>query len=293
MKALITGAGGFVGGHLRAYLEGAGDEVLGVDLEVDVTEPSAVAEVLQRFEPDAVYHLAALAHVGESWNDPERYLAVNAGGTESVLRAVHQAQPTARVLVVSSSEVYGAVTPTELPVAETAQRAPVSPYAISKVAAENAVAEAVTFDGVDALIARPFNHIGPGQARSFAVAAFAHRIVDAVAAGGASLVVGDLSTRRDFTDVRDVVAAYRALVVGGVAGEAYNVCSGHDVAMAEVVAELLEIAGAALHLEVDPALLRPAEIPVLRGDATKIHEATGWAPRIALAQSLADVLASV
>ncbi len=293
MKALITGAGGFVGAHLRAHLEVEGDEVLGVDLEVDVTDEGAVRRVLEAFEPEAIYHLAALAHVGESWKDPDRYLAVNAGGTSSVLAAVGAVVPEARVLLISSSEVYGTVIPAQLPVTETCELAPVSPYAVSKVAAEEAVREAVELHRLNAVVARPFNHIGPGQARSFAVSAFAHRIVEATRSGGTSLVVGDLSARRDFTDVRDVVRAYRSLVIAGVTGEAYNVCSGHDVAMAEVVEALLGLVGASLRLEVDPELLRPIEIPVLCGDLSKIHAATGWAPAITLTQSLTDVLAAV
>jgi GDP-4-dehydro-6-deoxy-D-mannose reductase len=292
MRALITGAGGFVGHHLRRTLEAAGDEVLGVDLEVDVTEVDAVAKVLAHFEPDAIYHLAALAHVGDSWREPERYLAVNAGGTEAVLEAVGRTVPEARVLVVSSSEVYGAVQPEDLPLREAAPLAPVSPYATSKVAAEEA-ARAAAERGLSVVIARPFNHIGPGQAPSFAVSAFASRIIEARRQGSDTLVVGDLSARRDFTDVRDVVMAYRSLVVAGQSGEAYNVCSGRDISMEQVVADLLSLAHIQLRLDVDPSLFRPIEIPVLRGDASKIHGATGWAPVISLERSLADVLQSI
>jgi GDP-4-dehydro-6-deoxy-D-mannose reductase len=291
MRALITGAGGFVGGHLARHLEAAGDEVVRCDLEVDVTDLDQVRRVLEDTSPSAVYHLAALAHVGDSWKDPERYLAVNAGGTATVLDAVAEVVPAARVLVVSSSEVYGLVTPEQLPLAEDAPLQPVSPYATSKVAAEEAAWQAAS-SGIEVVVARPFNHIGPGQALSFAVAAFAQRIAEAVAEGAGSLVVGDLSARRDFTDVRDVVAAYRLLVLEGRAGEAYNVCSGHDVSMAEVIDRLLELAGVELRLEVDPALLRPVEIPVLRGDASKLRAATAWVPAIALVDSLADVLAA-
>jgi GDP-4-dehydro-6-deoxy-D-mannose reductase len=292
MKAFITGAGGFVGHHLRRKLEAEGDEVLGVDLEVDVTDVEAVTQALAAFRPDAIYHLAALAHVGDSWRDPERYLAVNAGGTEAVLEAVGRTVPQARVLLVSSSEVYGAVQPEDLPLTEEAPLAPVSPYAASKVAAEHAARSAAA-GGLWSVIARPFNHIGPGQSPTFAVSAFASRIIEAKRQGSDTLVVGDLSARRDFTDVRDVVAAYRALVVAGQTGEAYNVCSGIDISMDEVVEHLLRHAGIKLRLEVDPTLLRPIEIPLLRGDASKIHGVTGWAPAISLEQSLTDVLASL
>ena len=139
---------------------------------------------------------------------------------------------------------------------------------------------------------RPFNHIGPGQSPNFFVPALAKRIVDARRSGARSLPVGTLTTRRDFTDVRDVVAAYRLLVERGVPGEVYNVCSGRDVAMSEVATELLELAGADLTLETDPALVRPVDVPVLRGSAERLREATGWEPHIPLATTLADVLTS-
>jgi GDP-4-dehydro-6-deoxy-D-mannose reductase len=142
------------------------------------------------------------------------------------------------------------------------------------------------------VVVRPFNHIGPGQSPNFFVPALAKRIVDARRSGAQALRVGTLTTRRDFTDVRDVVAAYRLLMEQGVLGEVYNVCSGRDVAMSEVAARLLELAGADLALETDPELVRPVDVPVLRGDAGKLRDATGWEPVIPLATTLADVLAS-
>jgi GDP-4-dehydro-6-deoxy-D-mannose reductase len=139
---------------------------------------------------------------------------------------------------------------------------------------------------------RPFNHIGPGQSPNFAVPALAKRIVEARNAGLHSLRVGTLTTRRDFTDVRDVVVAYRLLIEHGVPGTVYNVCSGEDVAISEVAAKLLALAGTDLELVIDPDLVRPVDVPVLRGDASRLHAATGWAPKIPIATTLADVLAS-
>ena len=137
---------------------------------------------------------------------------------------------------------------------------------------------------------RPFNHIGPGQAPSFAVAALAKRIVEAERSGAGSIAVGNLSARRDFTDVRDVVRAYRLLVEFGTPGEVYNVCSGRDVSIEEVAQSLLGLAGSALELETDPSLVRAVEVPVLRGDLAKLQDATGWKPEISLEQTLADVM---
>ena len=200
--------------------------------------------------------------------------------------------PDATVLTISSAEVYGIVTPDELPLSETSQVRPASPYAASKAAAEQVALQAARGFGQRVLVARPFNHVGPGQAPAFAVPALAKRIVDAQAAGATTLTVGTLTTRRDFTDVRDVVVAYRLLVEKGAAGEVYNVASGVDVSIAEIAESLLTLAGADLEFVEDPALIRPVDVPVLRGDAGRIREATGWSPRIPLKATLADVLES-
>ena len=167
-----------------------------------------------------------------------------------------------------------------------------SPYAASKLAAEAVALQAWRGYGQPVIVVRPFNHIGPGQSPNFFVSALAKRIVDARRSGADSLRVGTLTTRRDFTDVRDVVAAYRLLMEKGSPGGVYNVCSGVDIAMSEVAALLLQLAGADLRLETDPSLVRPVDVPVLRGDAGRLYDAAGWQPVIPLATTLADVLAS-
>jgi GDP-4-dehydro-6-deoxy-D-mannose reductase len=242
--------------------------------------------------PDAIYHLAAMTHVGESWDDPSRVLRVNVLGTAEVLAAARTLPGSPRVLVVSSAEVYGVVRPEQLPLNEKTPAAPASPYAASKLAAEAVALQAWRGFDQPVLVVRPFNHIGPGQSPNFFVPALAKRIVEAKRSGAGSLSVGTLSTRRDFTDVRDVVGAYRLLVERGEPGTVYNVCSGRDVAMAEVAAQLLELAGADLTFETDPALVRPVDVPVLRGDASLLRSTTGWEPTIPLATTLADVLSS-
>jgi GDP-4-dehydro-6-deoxy-D-mannose reductase len=292
MRALITGGKGFVGQWLAAHLKDRGDEVAVIDLETDVADGAAVRRVMDNVVPDAVYHLAAMTHVGESWDDPSQVLRVNVLGTAEVLAAARSVASSPRVLVVSSAEVYGVVRPEQLPLDEETPTAPASPYAASKLAAEAVALQAWRGYGQPVIVVRPFNHIGPGQSPNFFVPAFAKRIVEARRSGAQALSVGTLTTRRDFTDVRDVVAAYRLLVEEGAPGEVYNVCSGHDVAMADVAAQLLALAGADLTLETDPELVRPVDVPVLRGDARRLHAATGWEPSIPLATTLADVLAS-
>jgi GDP-4-dehydro-6-deoxy-D-mannose reductase len=292
MRALITGGKGFVGQWLAAHLKDRGDDVTVIDLETDVADGAAVRRVMADVVPEAVYHLAAMTHVGESWDDPSKVLRVNVLGTAEILAAARTLDESPRVLVISSAEVYGVVTPAQLPLDEDTPAVPASPYAASKLAAEAVALQAWRGYGQPVIVVRPFNHIGPGQSPNFFVPAFAKRIVDARRSGEHSLRVGNLTTRRDFTDVRDVVISYRLLIERGQAGAVYNVCSGRDVAMSEVAAELLQLAGADLTLETDPELLRPVDVPVLRGSAARLEAATGWQPRIPLATTLADVLAS-
>jgi GDP-4-dehydro-6-deoxy-D-mannose reductase len=292
MRALITGGKGFVGQWLAAHLKDRGDEVAVIDIETDVADGAAVRRVMADVVPEAIYHLAAMTHVGESWENPGQVLRVNVLGTAEILAAARTVPGNPRVLVVSSAEVYGVVLPEQLPLREDTPTVPASPYAASKLAAEAVALQAWRGYGQPVVVVRPFNHIGPGQSPNFFVPALAKRIVEARRSGARSLRVGTLTTRRDFTDVRDVVAAYRLLIEKGVPGDVYNVCSGRDVAMSEVAAQLLELAGADLTLETDPELVRPVDVPVLRGDAGRLRAATGWEPSIPLATTLADVLTS-
>jgi GDP-4-dehydro-6-deoxy-D-mannose reductase len=290
VRALITGGQGFVGHHLRRHLEGNGDEVIVLDLETDVTDVDIVGSAIETATPDAIYHLAALSHVGDSWNDPTRVLSVNVLGTANVLAGARRCARPPKTLVVSSAEVYGIVTPEDLPLTEASPVAPASPYAASKAAAEQVALQASRGFDQDVVVVRPFNHVGPGQAPVFAVPALAKRIVDAKASGSTRLNVGNLSTRRDFTDVRDVVVAYRLLIEHGQSGEIYNVASGHDVSIDEIVDDLMTIAACPLEKVVDPSLVRPVDVPVLRGSYEKLEHATGWRPSIDLATTLTDVV---
>jgi GDP-4-dehydro-6-deoxy-D-mannose reductase len=289
---LITGGRGFVGTWLAEHLRSHGDDVVQIDQEVEVTDPSAVLAAVSDAAPDAIYHLAAMTHVGQSWDEPLRVLEVNVLGTATVLAAARECGTDPRVLVTSSAEVYGAVTdPSQLPLTEQSPTAPLTPYAASKLAAEALCTQAWLGHGQQVVVVRPFNHIGPRQSPNFAVAALAKRIVDAERTGAGEIPVGNLSARRDFTDVRDVVRAYRLLVGSGTPGTVYNVCSGRDVPIQEIADRLLAQAGSSVKLVPDPSLLRPVEVPVLRGDPARLHDATGWEPEVPLDRTLADVLA--
>jgi GDP-4-dehydro-6-deoxy-D-mannose reductase len=292
VRSLITGGRGFVGNWLAEHLRSLGDQVVAIDQEVDVTNPSALLQAVTDARPDAIYHLAALTHVGQSWDEPLRVLEVNVIGTGALLAAARECGSDPRILVTSSAEVYGAVTdPDRLPLTEESPTAPLTPYAASKLAAEALVAQACLGHGQHAITVRPFNHIGPGQSPNFAVPALAKRIVEADRRGASTIPVGNLSARRDFTDVRDVVRAYRALIETGTPGEVYNVCSGQDVSILSIAEGLLALAETSLEFETDPSLVRPVEVPVLRGDPARLTEATGWKPEIPLEETLADVLA--
>jgi GDP-4-dehydro-6-deoxy-D-mannose reductase len=290
VRALVTGAQGFVGSWLTAHLAESGDDVVAIDHEVEITDGEAVRAATVEAAPDVVYHLAALTNVGRSWSDPAEVLRVNAIGTLYVLEAARACAHPPRVLLTSSAEVYGAVPAESLPVTEEAPLAPVTPYAVAKVAAEYLGVQAHLAYGLPVVRTRPFNHVGPGQSSGFVVSALAERIVDARRSGAVSILVGNLTPRRDLTDVRDVVRAYRLLAELGVPGEVYNVCSGRDIAIADVAARLQQLAGTELRLELDPSLARPVDVPVVRGDPTKLHEATGWEPSFSLDQTLLDVL---
>ncbi len=290
MHALITGSSGFVGKWLAAHLREMGDEPVALGAGVDVGDAPAVRSAVNDARPDVIYHLAGFSSVGGSWDDPGEVFRVNALGTLRVLEAAASCKPTPAVLVVSSSEVYGTVAENDLPISEDSPLRPVTPYAASKVAAEFLGLQAFLGRGVPVMIVRAFNHVGPGQSRGFVVSALASRVIEAQVAHTKVIRVGNLSARRDFTDVRDVVRAYRMLMTGGVPGEVYNVCSGRDVAISSILRRLCEIAGIDLEVEVDPQLARPVDIPVLRGDGSRLASATGWVPEISLDDTLSAVL---
>lgn len=288
MRAYVTGGSGFVGRWLSRHLVTCGDDVTSTDLEVDVTDAVRVRESMAPVAPEAVFHLAGFAHVGKSWSNAAETFRVNALGTLGVLEAAAALDAPPVVVVISSAEVYGRGGSAAL--SESADLQPVSPYAASKVAAEFLGLQAFLGRSLRVVRARPFNHVGPGQSPDFVVSALARRIVEAERRGGGEVPVGNLEAARDFTDVRDVVRAYRLLAEKGVAGEVYNIASGRAVAISEVARLLTDLAAAPVELVQDPELMRPVDVPLLLGDATRLSEATGWAPELALEATLADVL---
>lgn len=287
MRALVTGANGFVGTHLVACLRADGDEV--VESETDIVDRDAVIAAFADAAPDVVYHLAAQADVGGSWTTPIETLRVNVEGTLNVLDAARLAG-VSRVAAVTSADIYGPVQEADLPLTEDQPLRPVSPYAASKAAADMVCLQAGLGHGLDVVRIRAFNHLGPGQSDKFVASAIASRIARAEQTGDTAVRVGNLEARRDFTDVRDVVRAYRALMLDGRPGEAYHVCSGVDRSVRELVGILVSHSTAEITLETDPDLMRPVDLKVLRGDNTKISIDTGWSPTISIERTLEDLL---
>jgi len=300
MRVLVTGADGFVGGHLGAFLRARGDEVVswagprptgspppGFEV-VDVRDGDAVHRAVARAKPDAIVHLAAVSSVVQSHAEPALTFEVNTVGALHVCIAAKAMSSAPRVLVVSSGEVYGP-TPTEPATEETALN-PTSPYAASKVAAETAAFQFARSYGMHVVCVRPFNHIGRGQAPNFAVPAFARQVVEARRSRARrSISVGNLDPVRDFSNVDDVVAAYALLLDRGVSCEAYNVSSGSGRTIRSILEELMEIAEVELDVRVDPSKVRASELPVLVGDSSKIR-ALGWTPHRTLRETLREVL---
>jgi GDP-4-dehydro-6-deoxy-D-mannose reductase len=259
-----------------------------VPFEGDVREPEDVVAAVREAAPRAVVHLAAISSVGESWQRSAETWMVNAVGTVNVIDALVGAAPEARLLFVSTGEVYGRAA--ETPTSEAAPFAPLSPYAASKVAAEIAAGQAARSAGLDIVVARPFQHEGPGRGDRFAIGSWTRQIAELELRGGGELLVGDLSPERDITDVRDDCRAYELLLDQSVEAGTYNIASGTSVALDDVVQMLVELARAPISVVTDESRFRPSDLPLVLGDSSKLRAATGWAPKIPLRETLSDAL---
>lgn len=309
MRALITGAGGFVGGHLCAFLLDHSDwEILGTVYPqpqersepcarmrltfADLRDPQMVRDLIDSWEPGVIFHLAALSSVSASFEHPWETLENNIRAQLNILEAVRQAETQTRVLVIGSNEEYGKPGEDQLPIIEDTPLRPQSPYAVSKVAQDMLGLQYHLAYGVDVVRLRPFNHTGPGQSPRFVVPAFASQIAR-IEAGLQEpvLSVGNLKVWRDFTDVRDIVRAYFLAATEAEPGEAYNLASGRPQSIEEMLESLLALSTVDIRVEVDPDRYRPADMPVAYGSAEKFRRRTGWEPEIAFDQTLRDVLA--
>jgi GDP-4-dehydro-6-deoxy-D-mannose reductase len=305
MKYLITGCFGFVGSYLIEHIrkEYPDATIVGVDRipqpdgwgapneshRIDLLDRAAIARVVGEAQPDYVVHLASFSSVAFSWQDPVASFTNNTNIFLNLLECIRAHAPKARILSVGSSEEYGVVSSDELPLRESTPLRPVSPYAVARVSQEQLGDVYVRGYGLDIVATRSFNHVGPGQTDKFVVSALAHQFAEVACGKRTSISVGETSVTRDFLDVRDVVRAYAGLLVKGKQGEVYNVCSGRGITIDGVIKLYERIAGIAVKVVRDPALVRPVENPVVVGTHYKLATALGWEPRFSLERSLSDV----
>jgi GDP-4-dehydro-6-deoxy-D-mannose reductase len=300
VRVLVTGADGFVGRWLTRLLEAEGDEVHqllgpgarpGQGVSLDLRDSSKVLAFVERVRPEAVYHLAAISFAPDAASDIGHAVAVNVLGTANVLRACDALDHRPTVLIVSSAEVYAPLKARAL--AETDPILPVSAYGATKLAQE-AIGLAYARSGrLPVAIARPFNHIGPGQRAEFVLPSFARQLASQVIAGAAEpeVVVGNLAAVRDFTDVRDVVRAYRLIVASGIHGRPLNIATGRGIAISDLLDRLIAASGARVSIRVDESRFRPVDVPSVVGDASLLMELTGWRPMIDLEESVQAIWA--
>jgi GDP-4-dehydro-6-deoxy-D-mannose reductase len=310
MRVLISGITGFVGSHLAEWALAQGADVIGsvrwrsktehIDhirdritlVNAELRELSSARSLLERARADYIVHLAAQSFVGASWETPVETLLTNAISQMNLFEAMRQLGASARFLVIGSSEEYGLVYPDELPIRETNQLRPLSPYAVSKVTQDLMGFQYWKSYGLDIVRTRAFNHSGPRRGDAFATSSFAKQIAEAEAGLRApGVLVGDLKPTRDFSDVRDIVRGYWALLERGTPGEVYNLCSGVDWSIERMLNFLVSSSKLErVEIRPDPTRLRPSDVPTLRGCADKIQHAVGWTPRIPLEQTLGDLL---
>lgn len=310
MRVLVTGVTGFVGGHLVEHLTACGDQVVGLSARgqwptalthlasrarlerfdlADVAEAD-LAAWLARKAPEVIYHLAAQANPQQSVADPRGTWALNLGGTLNLLEAVRAAGLQPRIVLVGSGVSYGNPAPEHLPVTEACPLRPNNPYAASKAAADLLGIQHHLAHGAHVVIARPFNHAGPRQSDQYVLSSLARQVAEVEAGLRPRIVHGNLDVVRDFTDVRDIVRAYRLLAERGRAGEVYNIGTGRLIALAQMLTLLRGLARVPVEAVVDPERVRPVDQPLLLADASKLRADTGWTPRFRTEQTLADML---
>lgn len=301
-RILVTGVNGFVGQHLVKELVDNNISVVGVGgpnidnekplnidtyLNIDLTKPEGLRGIDFK-ELDGVIHLAGLAAVGPSFADPMRYITSNVGIETNLFEAALNQKAFPMFLIISSGSLYDPQA--GLPITEASPVSPSSPYAVSKIGQEQ-MARYYQSRGFKIIIARPFNHIGPGQNEGFILPDLTKQIIAFEKGLTKEVLVGNLDAKRDYTDVRDIVRAYRLLIEKGVPGEIYNICSGHARSGHEILEKLMTVAGVSLKVTQDTAKMRPSDSPQLYGSHDKLTAATGWQPEIALEVTLADVIA--
>ena len=312
MKALITGVAGFAGGHLARQLLARDDKVAGIrqpgDIkpevdsppadapeveihEADILDATSLARIVKDFKPETLFHLAAFSNPEGSWANARRALETNIIGSHNVLQAALETGTSPRVLLVGSALQYGLVPEAEQPIGEDQPQRPLTPYGVSKTAQEVLGLRFFLAEGLPVFLVRSFNHTGPGQESSYVCSNFARQVAEIEAGRREPTIrVGNLSARRDFSDVRDIVRGYREIVERGKPGAPYNICRGEAFSMEEILATLRELAQTKVTVEVDAARFHAADAPLVLGDNSKLRSEVGWKPQTELKQTLSDLL---
>lgn len=309
MRVLITGAGGFVGAHLARACRTAGHQVTGwvrevqapdvvrasaIDMQteaVDLLDGVAVQEELEKAKPDYIFHLAAKSHIGQSWLNPLDTLQTNISAQVNLLEAVRRLKLDSRIAVAGSSEEYGALDPSHVPIDEETPLKPVSPYAVSKVAQDLMGLQYFKNYGMPIVRLRIFNLTGPGRSEAFVTSAFARQVARIEAGLQEPVVhVGNIKVIRDFTDVRDAAEAMRLALEKGEPGEVYNICSGTGIEVGEILNILKREIHRDFEVKHDGDRVRPSDLPVIYGNGARLKAATGWVPKISFSQSMIDLL---
>jgi len=307
MKVLIIGAAGFSGGHLidllsqqtdieifasklkTEKLDRSGSNITVLDL--DILHKDEVSDLISQIRPDYIIQLAAISSVSYSWKEPALTFDINVIGTINILEAVRKSEINPRILLIGSAEEYGNVKPESLPIKEDCSIDPRSPYAVSKVSQEMTARMYASVYNMEIVMVRAFNHIGPGQTPVFAIPGFAEQIAKIEKGMQEPVIkVGNLSVKRDFTDVRDIVRGYWDLVRYGEAGEVYNIGSGKSYSLQTILDTLISMSNKKIITEIDPGKFRPADIPELRADISKIYKKINWKPEIDINTTLSDIL---
>jgi GDP-4-dehydro-6-deoxy-D-mannose reductase len=306
-KIFITGATGFVGSYLSQILKSPAHAIHGTcyperpedcDRTVadkiyyqDIRDAKGLSALIEEIRPDWVFHLAAVSSVRRSWDKREETFDINLSGTHHLFEAIRQYSPLARILYVSSSDVYGVLAPVEKVLSEDDTIEPVNPYAFTKISGELLSRFYSRIEGLDIVLARPFPHTGPGQSADFVCPDWALQIAQIEKGDREPVItVGNTEVQRDFLDVRDVVRAYVRLMEKGQKGEVYNICSGRAIALKDVLDILMSFTSRVIDIRVDPQKLRKTDIPLLVGDNQKIQHTTSWRPKIPIKQTLVDLL---
>lgn len=302
MRALITGVDGFVGYYLSKHLIEQGDEVIGTTIlpdysndaievqQMNLLDVNNVRDVLSTLQPEVIYHLAGQSAVGLSWDKPALTIDINVKGTLHLLDTVRQYIPNTKILLIGSSDQYGPIQKEECPINELKPLNPVSPYGVSKMAQEQMAQLYVKAYGMNIIMVRAFNHMGPKQGKNFVVADFASKIAEIEKGASPIIEVGNLEAYRDFTDVRDIVRGYRLLMEKGHIGEIYNIGSGNPIKVRRILDILIGLSNLPIEVRIDKNKLRPIDVPLVQCDNTKIKNHTGWKIVNEIDQTLEDTL---